>query len=117
VTGRQAAWFFLLWGSPAVADELLTAAAAATRLGVTVTTFYDWLGRSRIGELEIRGQRVTIDYFQGGGKGQGRIRIEAREVDRLRDLMRVRPQPAIFRARPVKQANWPGIHVPLGRPR
>lgn len=98
-------------------DELLTAAAAAARLGVTVTTFYDWLGRSRIGDFEIRGQRVTIDYLQGGGKGQGRIRIEAREVDRLRELMRVRPQTVVIRAPSVKQTAWPGIHVPLGRPR
>lgn len=100
-----------------MADELLTAAAAAARLGVTVTTLYDWLGRSRIGDFEIRGHRVTIDYLQGGSKGQGRIRIEAHEVDRLRELMRVRPQTVVVRAPPAKQANWPGIHVPLGRPR
>lgn len=100
-----------------MSDKLLTAAEAADRLGVTVTTFYDWLGRSRIGELEIRGQRVTIDYLQGGGKGQGRIRIETGEVERLRELMRVRTQTIVSRASPVKQTQWPGIHVPLGRPR
>jgi excisionase family DNA binding protein len=99
-----------------MSDKLLTAAEAADRLGVTVTTLYDWLGRSRIGALEIRGQRVTIDYLQGGGKGQGRIRIEAGEVERLRELMRVRTQTVVPRAVPVKRNQWPGIHVPLGRP-
>lgn len=98
-------------------DQLLTAAEAATRLGITVTTFYDWLGRSRIDELEIRGRKVTIQYLQGGARGQGRIRIEAAEVERLRDLMRVHPRvppQTIHRPRAVA---WPGITVPLGRPR
>ncbi len=104
-------------GKTIVADELLTAASAAARLGITVTTLYDWLGRSRIGELEIRGQRVTVDYLQAGGKGQGRIRIERGEVERLRELMRVRPQAVVVRMPPVKQLKWPGINVPLGRPR
>ena len=100
-----------------VAEELLTPAAAAQRLGITVTTLYDWLGKSRIGELEIRGQRVTIDFLQGGARGQGRIRIEAGEVDRLRELMRVRPQAVVVRPRAPKVTAWPGITVPLGRPR
>jgi len=100
-----------------MSDELLTAAEAAVRLGITAATLYDWLGRSRIGELEIRGSRVTIDFLQGGPRGQGRIRIEAGEVLRLRELMRVRPRIAPVPARPIKSASWPGIHVPLGRPR
>lgn len=100
-----------------MSDELLTAAEAARRLGITVTTFYDWLGRSRIGELEIRGQRVTIDFLQGGPRGQGRIRVEVREVERVRELMRVRPQTVVVRPPPIKRTQWPGIHVPLGRPR
>jgi excisionase family DNA binding protein len=100
-----------------MSDELLTATEAARRLGITVTTFYDWLGRSRIGELKIREQRVTIDFLQGGPRGQGRIRIEAREIVRLRELMRVRSQTVVVRPPSVKQAQWPGIHVPLGRPR
>jgi hypothetical protein len=99
-----------------VADELLTAAEAARRLGIRVTTLYDWLGRSRIGQLEIRGQRVTIDYLQGGARGQGRVRIEAAEIDRLRELMRVRPLPAVPRVPPTKSMQWPGITVPLGKP-
>ena len=100
-----------------MSEELLTAAEAARRLGVTTTTLYDWLGRSRIGALEIRGQKAVIQYFQGGARGQGRIRIEAGEVERLRDLMRVRPlHPAPVIRRP-RIAAWPGITVPLGRPR
>ncbi len=100
-----------------MAEELLTAAAAAARLGITVTTLYDWLGRSRIGKLVIRGRHVTVDYLQGGGRGQGRIRIEASEVQRLREVMRVRPHAVVVRTPPVKQVQWPGINVPLGRPR
>jgi len=100
-----------------VSEELLTAAAAAARLGITVTTLYDWLGRSRVGQLEIRGRRVTIDYLQAGARGQGRIRIEVVEIDRLRELMRVRPQAVVVRAPSTMSTQWPGIHVPLGRPR
>jgi hypothetical protein len=32
-------------------------------------------------------------------------------------LMRVRSQTVVVRPPSVKQAQWPGIHVPLGRPR
>ncbi len=96
--------------------ELLTAAEAARHSGITVTTLYDWLGRSRIGELEIRGQRVTISYLQAGAKGQGRIRIETAEIERLRELMRIKALPVVRRAPPTKQIFWPGITVPLGRP-
>lgn len=99
-----------------MSDELLTAAEAARRLGITVTTLYDWLGRSRLGDLEIRGQRVTINYLQAGAKGQGRIRIEIAEIDRLRELMRVQPLSTKQRSPRVKLNHWPGITVPLGRP-
>lgn len=99
-----------------MSDELLTAAAAAVRLGITVTTLYDWLGRSRIGRLEIRGRRVTISYLQGGAKGQGRIRIEAQEVERLRELMRVSTIIPPPRRTPLRRDSFPGIVVPLGRP-
>jgi len=99
-----------------MSDELLTAAEAAHRLGIMVTTLYDWLGRSRIGELEIRGRRVTINYLQAGPKGQGRIRIESAEIDRLRDLMRVPTLPVVRRAPRTTPTTWPGITVPLGRP-
>jgi len=101
---------------PAVSDDLLTAAEAARRLGIKVATLYDWLGRSRIGELEIRRKRVTINCLQAGAKGQGRIRIEAAEVDRLRELMRVQALPIVRRAPRTTPTHWPGITVPLGRP-
>lgn len=96
-------------------DPLLTPREAACRLGITATTLYDWLGRSRYGLLEIRGQRVTIDYLQGGPRGQGRIRIEGREVERLKELMRVKPQVAPVRRSPTSR-SFPGITVKLGRP-
>jgi hypothetical protein len=99
-----------------MSDELLTPAAAARRLGITVPTFYDWLGRSRIGELEIRGRRVTIDYLQGGAKGQGRIRIEAQEVERLRELMRVTTIAPPLPRTHLRRDSFPHINVPLGRP-
>lgn len=100
-----------------MADELLSAAAAAQQLGIKVTTFYDWLGRSRLGELEIRGRRVTINYLQGGAKGQGRIRLEAKEIARLKDLMRVASQNITPQRPPPAPRSWPGIVVPLGRPK
>jgi hypothetical protein len=99
-----------------MSEELLSPGEAARRLGITVTTLYDWLGQSDRGLLVIRGQPVTISYFQGGPKGQGRIRIEAEEVERLKSLMRVRPQRLIARHPPVRLASFPGITVPLGRP-
>jgi hypothetical protein len=99
-----------------MADELLSAQKAARQLGLAPSTLYDWLGRSDRGLLVIRGRPVTIDYLQGGARGQGRIRIEANEVARLKELMRVRPQCIISRAAPVRQHIFPGITVPLGRP-
>jgi hypothetical protein len=99
-----------------VFDELLTAAQAARRLGISVTTLYDWLGLSDRGLFVLRGQPVTIDYFQGGRNGQGRIGIEAAEVARLRELMRVRPRPDLPRRPPVRRQVFPGITFPLGRP-
>lgn len=99
-----------------MATELLTPRAAACRLAISTTTLYDWLGQSDRGLLVIRGQPVTVEYFQGGPQGQGRIRIEAAEVDRIRELMRVRPQHAKPVRRPVPRQTFPGITVPLGHP-
>jgi hypothetical protein len=95
---------------------LLSAKVAAQRLGITVTTLYDWLGQSDYGLLVIRGQRTTIQYFQGGPRGQGRIQIEVAEVERLLELMRVIPQKTAPRRPPVQRDQFPGIRVPLGRP-
>src|SRR5438034_1448548 len=55
-----------------------------------VATLYDWLQQSDQGLFVLRGQPVTIAYGQGGPQGQGRIRIAAREVARLLDLLRDR---------------------------
>jgi transposase-like protein len=99
--------------SPAV---FLTVKEAAKRLGIQPTTLYDWLGLSRHGLLVIRGQIVTIDYFQSGAKGQGKIQIPASEIERLHELMRVPVQFSIPRKTPVRVVSYPGITVPLGRP-
>ena len=99
-----------------MSDNLLSAQEAAQRLGITVTSLYDWLGQSDRGLLVIRAQPVTIRYFQGGPQGQGRIRIEPDEIDRLRELMRVHPHSAPARRPPVARDAFPGITVPLGRP-
>ena len=99
-----------------MSDELLSAQHAAQRLGISVTSLYDWLGQSDRGLLVIRGESVTISYFQSGPRGQGRIRIEAAEVERLKELMRVRPQRVLPRRRPTPRPSFPGITVPLGRP-
>ena len=97
-------------------EELLCANEAARRLAISPATLYEWLGQSDAGMLRIRGRPVTIDYLQGGPKGQGRIKIEAREIERLKDLMRVRPHPLRPRRPPVRPASYPGITVTLGRP-
>ena len=97
-------------------EEMLTPTQAAGRLGITATTLYDWLGRSRRGLFVLRGQSVTVEFFQTGAKGQGRIRIPAREVERLKELMRVPVEPVRIRRPPVRRERFPGITVPLGRP-
>ena len=97
-------------------QEFLTAKEAASRLGISTTTLYGWLGDSDRGLLVIRGQSVTVDYFQAGRKGEGRIQIEPGEVERIRELMRVTPQRSIPRRAPIRRNRYPGITVPLGRP-
>ena len=73
-----------------MASELLSTSDAAQRLGISTATTYQWLADSDAGTLVILGQPVPVDYFQGGPRGQGRIKIEAHEVERLKQLMRVR---------------------------
>jgi len=97
-------------------DELLTVREAARRLGIQPETLYDWLSRSDYGLFEIRGQRVTVEYFQGGPRGQGNIRIEAAEVARLKELMRVKPMAPPSRRPPILRRQFPGINVKLGLP-
>jgi hypothetical protein len=99
-----------------VPDVLLTTTAAAGRLGISVPTLYDWLGQSDHGLLIIRGEPVSIAYFQGGPRGQGRILLETAEIERIRELMRVQPERNAPRQRPIRRENFPGISVPLGRP-
>jgi hypothetical protein len=97
-------------------DQLLCTTESARRLGISVASLYDWLARSDQGDFYIRGQAITVDYLQGGSKGQGRILIEEKEVERLKDAMRVRPQSRQRRPSPVRRQHFPGITVPLGRP-
>lgn len=97
-------------------DELLSTREAARRLGIAVASLYDWLGRSDRGLFVLRGRPVAITYLQSGPQGQGRIRIEAAEVERLKDLLRVRPHRAVPRRPPTRRDSFPGITVPLGRP-
>lgn len=101
------------YGTP----QLLNVRESAAALGIKPATLYDWLGRSDRGLLVIRGQAVTIQYFQGGAAGQGRILLEYAEILRLRELMRVRPCPVAPRRVPAPATPFPGITVPLGRPR
>lgn len=98
-----------------MSEELLSTTETAQRLGISRACLYDWLAQSNAGQFALRGQRVVIDYLQGGARGQGRIKIEAKEVERLKELMRVRPRPAPARAAPA-QIAFPGITVKLGRP-
>lgn len=97
-------------------DQLLTARDAAAKLGISVPTLYDWLGRSDVGDFRLRGEPFTVNYLQGGARGQGRILIEAAEIERIKQAMRVQPQSCRARRRPVLRQSFPGITVPLGRP-
>ena len=99
-----------------MAEDLLRTSEAAQRLGVSTSRFYEWLGLSDRGQFVIRGQPVTINYFQGGAKGQGRIRITTTEVDRLVELSRVRPSSSVVRRPSASVLLFPGITVELGRP-
>lgn len=94
--------------------NLLTVREASSRLGISPTTLYDWLGRSKHGLLIVRGSVVTIDYFQGGPQGQGRIAIESSEVERILELMRVRS--VVLHKRRAPTIQYPGIYVVPGRP-
>ena len=95
---------------------LLSSADAAELLGISTLTLYDWLSKSDVGELQIRGQQVTIDYFQGGKRGQGRIKIDEREVLRLLDLMRVHPRSQMPRKKLQPKQEHRHITTSLGRP-
>ncbi len=97
-------------------DGLFSSKDAASQLGISVASLYQWLAESDARTLIIRGQPVTINYLQGGAKGQGRIKIEAHEVERLKELMRVRPRPARQRRTPTQRHCYPGITVELGDP-
>jgi len=99
-----------------MATDWLTARQAAEELGISVLTFYDWLTQSDRGEFVLRGQALVINYFQGGRRGQGRIRIEKSEIGRIKEEMRVKPFTRARRRRPTNSKVYPGITVPLGRP-
>lgn len=99
-----------------MSDEVLSAREAARRLGIAVTSLYDWLGQSDRGLFALRGQLVTIHYFQTGPQGQGRINLAASEVERLKEILRVKPQRVISRRPPPPREAFPGITVQLGRP-
>lgn len=109
-------WPTLTRGNQSRPDGYLSCREAAARLGVSVGTLYDWLARSDTGLFVLRGHSVTIDYLQGGSKGQGRIRIQAQEIERLQELMRVRPRRVLPRRPPATRRTFPGITAPLGRP-
>ena len=99
-----------------MSSELLSSDQAARRLGISVLTLYCWLNQSDAGEFEIRAQPVTVAYYQGGRCGQGRIKIDTREIERLLSLMRVTPRSACARKRPIKKTTLQHITTQLGRP-
>jgi hypothetical protein len=97
-------------------EKPVAAREAASRLGMAVTSLYDLLSQSDQGTLVIRGQPATIAYYQGGPRGQGRIKLDPNEIDRIKGLMRVQPRQPRQRSAPLRASAFPGIHVPLGRP-
>jgi hypothetical protein len=99
-----------------MAKQLLNTKDAAAAIGVSVLTLYDWLSQSDSGKFEIRGQPVTVEYFQGGRRGQGRIKIAHQEIERILSLMRVTPKVASSRSRCKKKPTLQHITTKLGRP-
>ena len=99
-----------------MSSVLLSSEQAARRLGVSVLTLYDWLSKSDACAFEVRGLPVTIDYYQGGRRGQGRIKIDTQEVERLLSLMRVAPKLPRSRKRLEKEPTLQHITTKLGRP-
>ncbi len=95
----------------------LSSQEAAHQLGISVASWYEWLARSDDGEFILRGQPITINYLQTGARGQGRIQIEPSEIERIQDAMRVLPKPKFKRSLPARTQHYPGITVPLGRPK
>jgi hypothetical protein len=96
--------------------ELLSSQDAARRLGITTATLYDWLAQSDAGTFMIRGQPTTVNYYQGGRKGQGRIKIDSQELERLLELMFVSPKSQPIRRAPRKQTSMQHITTKLGWP-
>jgi hypothetical protein len=99
-----------------MSSDLLSTDEAAQRLGMSRATIYQWLAESDAGTFVLRGCPVSINYFQTGARGRGRIMIEAGEVERLKDLMRVKPNSGRPRAPPKKRSNLRYISAKLGRP-
>lgn len=97
-------------------DNTFSTMEASKYLGIRVSTLYDWLSQSDAGTFAIRGQSVTIEYFQGGSRGQGRIRIKQSELNRLTELMKVQPAPKRTRHLPQTKSVPRHITTKLGRP-
>jgi len=77
-------------------EKLFSRTEVAQRLGISQASLYDWLAQSNAGTLMIRGQPASIDDLQNGHLGRERIRIEIKELEQLKDRMRVRPHPAFL---------------------
>jgi hypothetical protein len=95
--------------------KLLTTHEAAAELGICRATLYEWLSQSDAGDFVVRGRPFTIEYFQGGRNGQGRIGIAREEIERLIEAMRAKPKPRRQRNQPAPQ-HFPHITAKLGRP-
>jgi len=96
--------------------SLVSTKEAADALGISVFTLYDWLSQSDAGEFVVRGQATTIEYYQGGRNGQGRIRIAHSEIERLLSLMKVISQPKTPRKKRQRREHLQHISTKLGRP-
>ena len=99
----------------AMTTRPLTAEQAADALCIKVGTLYGWLEQSDVGELVIRGENVTINYLQGGARGQGRIFIDRNEIERIKNMMRVQPVVIPHRRQTINE-TFEHITVALGRP-
>lgn len=97
-------------------SERLSSDEAAKRLGISRATLYEWLSQSDSGSFVIRCTSVTINYYQSGRRGQGRIQIDAEEIEKLLLLMKVSPNPKQRLRSTRKKPSLTHITTTLGRP-
>jgi transposase-like protein len=79
-----------------MSEKLLSTLDTARRLGISRASLYDWLDQANAGQFMLGCQPATFEYLERSRQGRGRIRIETKELERIKDLKRVRRCPALL---------------------